>query len=62
MCLSQLLLNRLFVYISHDTKAVSDIAKSIDAGPVEIVNITRLGKKLDSRPRLMNYESSTQQS
>ena len=41
------------VRIAHDTKSVADIAKSIDAGPVEIVNITRLGKKLDGRPRLM---------
>ena len=46
------------VCISHDTKTVSDIAKSIDAGPVEIVNITRLGKKLDGRPRLMKVQLS----
>ena len=46
------------VRIAHDTKSVADIAKSIDAGPVEIVNIIRLGKKLDGRPRLMKVQLS----
>ena len=46
------------VRISHDTKSVTDIAKSIDAGPFEIVNITCLGKKLDGQPRLMKVQLS----
>ena len=46
------------VRIAHDTKSVADIAKSIDAGPVDIVNITRLGKKLDGRSRLMKVQLS----
>ena len=46
------------VHIAHDTKSVADIAKSIDAGPVEIVNIAQLGKKLDGRLRLMKVRLS----
>jgi len=40
------------VRIAHDTKFVTNIVK-IDAGPVEISNITQLGKKLDNKPMLM---------
>jgi len=40
----------LSVRITYDTKSVADIAKSIDAGPVEII---RLGRKLEGRSRLM---------
>ena len=48
--------------IAHDTKTyVTDIANIIDAGPVEILNITRLGKKLDDKPRLLKVQLSTLQ-
>ena len=39
--------------IANDTKYVTDIASIIDAGSVEILNITHLDKKLDNKPRLL---------
>ena len=44
------------VRITHDTKFVTDIAKSINAGPTDVVNITRLGKKLEGRTRLIKVQ------
>ena len=41
---------------AHDTKWVTDIANIIDAGPIEVVNITRLGKKLDDKLRLLKVQ------
>ena len=31
-------------------------ANTIGAGPVEVINITHLGKKLDYKPRLMKVQ------
>ena len=47
--------------IAHNTKYVTDIANIIDAGPVEILNITCLGKKLDDKPRLLKVQLRTLQ-
>ena len=47
--------------IAHNTKYVTDIANIIDAGPVEILNITCLGKKLDEKPRLLKVQLSNLQ-
>ena len=44
--------------IAHDTKYVTDIANIIDAGSVEILNITHLGKKLDDILRLLKVQLS----
>ena len=38
---------------AHDSKWITDIANIIGAGPAEVVTITRLGKKLDDKPRLL---------
>ena len=42
----------------HDSKWITDIANIIDTGPVEVVNITRLGKKSDDKPRLLKVQLS----
>ena len=46
------------VCIANDTKYVTDIASIIDAGSVEILNITHLGKKLDDILRLLKVQLS----
>ena len=48
-------------HIAHDTKYVTNIANIIDAGSIEILNITRLGKKLDDKPRLLKVQLSNLQ-
>ena len=47
--------------IAHDTNYITDIANIIDAWPVEILNITSLGKKLDDKPRLLKVQLSNLQ-
>ena len=42
--------------IAHDTKYVTNIANIIDVGSIEILNITRLGKKLDDKPRFLKVQ------
>ena len=43
---------------AHDSKWITDIVNIIGAGPVEVVTITRLGKKLDDKPRLLKVQLS----
>ena len=43
---------------AHDSKWITDIANIIGAGPVEVVTITCLGKKLDDKPRLLKVQLS----
>ena len=46
MFLNPLLLSHLNVLATNDTKFVTNIANEIEAGPVEIINITQLGRNL----------------
>ena len=47
--------------IAHDNNYVTNITNIIDAWPVEILNITSLGKKLDDKPRLLKVQLSNLQ-
>ena len=41
---------------AHDTNFISDIANKIEAGQVDVTNVTRLGKKVNNKNRLMKVQ------
>ena len=40
----------------YDTKFVSDIANKIQAGKVDVTSVSRLGKKVDNKNRLLKVQ------
>ena len=40
----------------HDTKFIFDIASKIEAGQIDVTSVTRLGKKVDNKNRLMKVQ------
>ena len=41
---------------THDTKFISDIANKIEAGQIDVTRVTRLGKKVNNKNRLMKVQ------
>jgi len=41
------------MFQAHDTNFVSDIANKIEAGQVDVTSVTRLGKNVNNKNRLM---------
>ena len=41
---------------THDTKFILDIASKIEAGQIDVTSVTRLGKKVDNKNRLMKVQ------